>query len=297
MEIVQKDAVTDGYHVFWELGPMDHSYMLEKLTELGIPQFVEPPMSCTESLRAALVDYKLGNKSYLNSGVDDLVIEPLQDRSDGLALVRRKRGRVKNGHDTLFSVRVVPDGPTETLTVTKVDSTITVDEYTLLCNYHKYRQLVDTGSLGRSLVNILGHYHATCLKDSGGLYYLPGMYNPEFEQVAEVYKNGCGGRVSLVQIVMGDSARASIMAGITPELKAAAAEIVEQVATGDLGERALNHRNKKALTLFTKATEYEAILGEQLTIVREALTAAAISASSGIAIKEDKDLFNDMFLS
>ena len=291
------NATVGGCHVYWELKWQYHEYMKRELEQINLGKFCPPPRSCTEALRAAMADYRLLHKASLlgNEQDADLMIEPLRSRNDGLVLVRRRRGKTTNNHTDLFSATITFDGPLEVVTVTHAAVSVSLQQ--LQNSYDEYRKQIDPAVLGRSLVDLLEHFHATCPRSAGGLYYLPEKYSEDFNQIVKIYENGERGMITVAHIVLDDSAKRSIQTAISEELTNSADKILEEMAAGDLGEKALENRSQKAQYLLEKATEYEQFLGVQLVQCRKLLDTAVMATSSTVAIQEDNDVFDSMFTS
>ncbi len=288
-------AVITGGYVFWECCTAPHAALLARLDAIDLKKFCPPPRSISESMRAALTDYKHANKVSLGGGDElvDLVIEPLKNRECGFVITRRVRGEVGNEHTPIFSATVARDADNEIVSITSGDANVDV----IQCSYNQYRKQIEGAAIGRSLVELLRHFHGTCMRTAGGLYYLPEAHSQEWDAVVDAYESVSAGIMITHSIVqLDDSTIRAVRKAVSDELTTRASEIAKEIRDNALGEDALKGRVKQAQELLNKVSEYEEFLNQELFECRIMIDLAMTAASSGDAVQEDNELFDGMYL-
>lgn len=158
----------------------------------------------------------------------------------------------------------------------------------------RFRQIVKPAQVAACLVQVINHLYGTPLRSHGGIYWMPDKALGVWDQVrAAVHESAVRGRAYVYKVTHSfdnDSLRA-VRDAITAEATREAEEIMRDVDSGKLGERALRARAKEAERLIEKVKDYENILGQSLSVVRSivedveiAATAAKITASSAPAV-------------
>jgi hypothetical protein len=291
MQTSQTNALVSGAIVMWDCGATEHETLMAKLTYIGLEDFCPPPRSKNEALRCAMGDYAGQQKKLLvhNGRKKDLIIQPLKGRDDGLEMVEVARGQTDNDYTSRFSAKI--EGENEQVTVTSGSA----PSWLIQESYAKYRAEVTGGAVGSSLVNILQHLHGTCVRQIGGVYYLPEDAVAKWDEVVTAYESAGPNRVNRTRIVLDDQAIRMVKQAITRELTTAAGQIAEEVRQGDLGEKALENRKESAQKLRERAKLYEGILSTQLAECRAVIDLAETAASSAVAVQDSGNCFDDMY--
>lgn len=138
--------------------------------------------------------------------------------------------------------------------------------------YKRQRSILKPSQVASSLVAILAHLNAVVLRPTGGVYWLPDSSLGIWQQLADVVQvAGVGGRNAVYRITHtfdAESVRA-VRDAVLAEADREAAEIIKEVDSGELGERALRARADQADRLKEKVQEYERILNESLGTATE----------------------------
>jgi hypothetical protein len=295
MNVQTTNALVSGALVFWDAGPTEHELLLAKLALIGLEKFCPAPRSANESLKGAMADYGAAEKKTMQTtGKVDLVVEPLESKSDGFVLTKRVRGTTRNEHDDLFSCKVESqqDGSVETPQLTSGYADMRLIER----SYGVYRQQINGSNVGRSLVDLLSHLHGTCIRSIGGVYYLPEDAVAKWDEVVQAYESaGHKNEINRHRIVLDDQAIRTVKRAITRELVGSAGAIAEEIRSGSLGEKALEKRVADAQELRERCRLYEGILHAELAECHAVIGLAETAASSGQAVKESNDVFDSMF--
>jgi hypothetical protein len=138
--------------------------------------------------------------------------------------------------------------------------------------YTRQRAILKPSQVATSLVGILSHLNAVVLRPTGGIYWLPDASLSTWQELADVVQAaGVGGRNAIYRITHtfdAESVRA-VRDAVLAEADREAAEIIKDVDSGELGERALKSRAEQADRLKLKVQEYERILNESLGTATE----------------------------
>ena len=291
-------AQVSGAYVMWDVVPTQYGSLLERLTNIGLEKYCPPPRSPNAALRKALGDYAAQEKKLLpndDSKKRDMVVQPLKKREDGFEVVEVARDHKENDYRPRFSakVEITQDGNCESVIVTRgYASTYRIDE-----SYRKYRQEIEGSDVGRSLVNLLQHFHGTCVRTVGGVYYLPEDAVSQWDDVVTAYESAGRNTVNRTRIVLDDSSIRTVKRAITTELTGQAGRIAEEIKSGSLGKDALANRLREAQALAERAAEYESILNCELAECQAMITLAKMAASSGTAMQDDSAVFDELYAS
>jgi hypothetical protein len=148
---------------------------------------------------------------------------------------------------------------------------------------HEYQAqslLVKPQQVAISLVACINELAGVSLRPSGGFYWMPDSALPLWNQIVDVVQRA--GKNSVYQITHSfdsDSIRA-VRDAILAEAEKEAADILTDVESGKLGERALKTRAADAENLQRKVEEYERLLGEALPVAAAIAKKAEITALS-----------------
>lgn len=194
-----------------------------------------------------------------------------------------------------FAVMTVTPGHDEVVTTTT--HAVAVDEHGVITirrgysyylqteieeEYRRQSSLIKGAQVASALVACMKELNAVTLRPSGGVYWLPESSLRLWGQLSRVVEGASvGGKNSIYKITHAfdhDSMRA-VRDAIMNEARKEASEIMEEVDSGTLGERALKSKAEQADTLKSKIEIYEQILGESLDIAKDIATQAELAAS------------------
>lgn len=136
--------------------------------------------------------------------------------------------------------------------------------------YNNERQLLRPAQVATALVACMANLNAVMLRPTGGLYWLPDTSLHTWTQLADVVQGAAVGNTiyRITHAFDNESVRA-VRDAILAESNRRATEIIADIDSGELGERALRQRSRDADALRIKVEEYERILGEALPSARE----------------------------
>lgn len=159
------------------------------------------------------------------------------------------------------------------------------------CHYLAERKLLRPSQVATALVACMANLNAVMLRPTGGLYWLPDTSLQTWAQLADVVQGaGVGNTIYRITHAFDNESVRAVRDAILSEANRRAAEIITDIDSGELGERALRQRSRDADALRIKVEEYERILGEALPGARElaerannASVAARLIAPAAIA--------------
>lgn len=262
-----------GAIVFWTLSEWTGLIKLnERLTELGFGE-------CTPERRPAPAALKSSLEEVL--GTKNTLIRPLKDR-DGFTVVRERRGETENDYTHELSAKLLYR---EDKSVDRIEfhgyhaSNRVVTEV-----FNRHLGLLPANAVADCLVKIVARLQGTALRPRGGVYWIPNSQVSVWREVGQAVELCAEHKAhklyTMRQLMDADAARA-IRDSIEQELLTEARRIHEEVMSGELGERALESRRVLVEDLAEKAREYETIIGQSLSHLREALDKSLIAEAAG----------------
>ena len=288
-------AVVNGAFVYWDAGVTDHAVILEKLTDLGLDHLAPSKRTPNEALAKALKDYGEAEIAKVCKANDtekvkrtSLVQPRLSQDRNGLELLTVTRKAGPNDYDQLLSAKVDP------LTDVVEIEQGWIPSYQIQEAYNAYRRQCSGSQVGQSLVSILKHYHATCVRAAGGLYYLPDDLVDDWDMVAEAFEKASKENlIHRVKIVMDENAARTVRAAISQELVKAAGEIAEDLKHISK-DSAVELRRARADQLRKKCERYKRVLSDDLIEVEAVLNMAEVSLNAATAVQETEEVFEGL---
>src|SRR5262249_39008919 len=137
-------------------------------------------------------------------------------------------------------------------------------------SFNRHLGLLRAAQVSASLVRILDSLGATRLRPSGAVYWLPEYHLDRWQRVAEVVEKAGLSKPNSVYVIrhqMDADAMRAVRDAIVAEVGTEAARIKREVQSGELGERALEHRQQHAAELQQKIAMYEDLLGIGLELL------------------------------
>jgi hypothetical protein len=267
--MVESSLAVGGGVVFWTLPAWtDRDRLGAAFEPLGLAAHVPAPRPAAAVLRDALAAALGGPR---------VLVRPLADR-DGFAVVREHRGHAANGYTTDLVARVtatdppqlefdLPGGPAERVAEA----------------FRRNVGRVPAAQLSAALVRVVEALGGTCLRPGGAVYWVPGPRLDDWARVAGAVEAAAGGRPAAVYLLRhrldADAVRA-VRAAVVAEVRTAADQVRDEVATGALGGRALAARQQQAAELRAKVLRYVDLLAVGLADLRAAVDAADQAAAA-----------------
>lgn len=273
---VSGDVAEAGAIVYWTLsGPVEYGKLVEAWTAAGFAagDVVEPPNPQTACLRA-LNEERSERSRRLRRPLEGrrghaLVDESAQDRE--LEYEVRCRADV----DALGRIRVeTADAELQA----RVEAAY---------RRHLFSELSTCDVSGWLAGKLLARVDAVALRPTGGFYFVPREGVATWRALIGVIKACSNHAFYEVPAMHTEEAIDAILAAVTAEARSEADGMWEELASGKLGERALEARAERAARCREKVERYERLLGigigglcEQLTKLRADFCAAAIRANA-----------------
>lgn len=149
-----------------------------------------------------------------------------------------------------------------------------------------FRRHLDTilaTDLSTWLVELTTKLDAVKLKETGGMYFIPAGKAALAHKVALALRP-VGTTIYEIPAMDAESATVAFVDAITDEVKAVAAGIMDEIATGKLGERALSARAATAKNLAEKVKRYEALLGTSMSDLQAQITQISGAVASAALV-------------
>jgi hypothetical protein len=271
-----------GYITFWNLTAGTHPTYEDGFKQLGLEEFTPTRQTPRQSLREATHDLMVG--SY--------VLQPAHRRI--------LKSRTINKRLAVFDV-YLQQGPAELSKqsapppivpafTTRLDKNenVTLELHegvekiphssyaTSLAHlqqmYRSERNTCTPSAVSKSLTATLESLNCTSLRPSrGGIHWIPESKLRKWQAVAEVVDRGSRHsaekhvpHVHVLSVKRDKDLLIAVKQGLTHSIATAAKALVNDVQDSDLGQRAVENRQKEATILKRKVEEYEEILGETL---------------------------------
>ncbi len=269
--------------VWWRPTMFTHLDPLRQtLIGLGYEKMVPPARTSAAALRSALEEV-FPTRTHR--------VEALKSRN-AFEVITISRGEQRNDYAHHLRVGIDDDNAVE---VQPFHSDIA---HKIVAAFNNHRGLVTSAGVTKSLLEVIYALKGTRLRDDGGLYGLPGDQKDAWRTLARAIEmvpthGGKSWKVYLCHHEMDEDTVRCVRDAICAEVESQAMEIKQQVLLGELGERALMHRQSLAAGLQDKIKLYEGLLGEGLAHLRsavesadEAVCAATILISAGPEVGE-----------
>jgi hypothetical protein len=269
--MVENPLRIGGAVTFWTIGELTVRGLLQDgLEAAGFGTFVPEPRPPAGALKDALQQV-LGGPTTL--------IRPLKSR-DGFCVIQEQRGDQVNTYQPSLIARI--DAALQ-ITLMPYDARAQA----IVDAYNAHLGMLRTQQVSAALVGILDQLGGTRLRPSGAIYWLPAPHLPAWQQVAQAVETAGFGRPNAVYVLrhqMDEDAIRAVRDAIVAEVTGEAARIDQEVSAGDLGERALEHRQTQAEELRRKILQYEDILGLGLQSLHQAVDQAEAAACKAVLL-------------
>lgn len=250
-----KQLSHDGAVVFWSAGPTTRDLLHARLTNLGLEDFTPNPKTDEAALKAALKDYAASKTSTLKPQGRDKIVEKHRRRADGFDVVDvERRGKDESNDYTVDFAARVEQGR---VMVSRGYANV----FELQEQFQAHKEALTGAQASGALVKILAHLSGTCLKDEGGVYWLPGKSIEAWDQVIAAFEEtGATTKVYRMVVEMDVQTVRAVKDAIVKEITTPAGSIIDEIKANDFRESALERRRAVAMALRERVREYEGIL-------------------------------------
>jgi hypothetical protein len=265
--MIEKSMHVLGACTFWTIGEQTLRPVLQAgLKGAGFGTFTPEQRPAAGALRDALTQV-LGGPTVL--------IRRLEDR-DGFAVVEERRGQDANDYQHTLTARINDD--TLQIRFSPFDERAA----RVVAAFNTHLGMLKPAQVSTALVAILDSLGGTRLRPTGAIYWLPEHRLDEWQRVAQAVERAAAGRPSAVYLLrnqMDADAVRAVRDAIVAEVQQEAERIQKEVASAELGERALENRRTQAGELRQKIALYEELLGVGLHGLEQAVDAAEQSVA------------------
>lgn len=271
--MIERTVGVEGGVVYWAAGPTRREVLESYLQGIGLSDHMPPMRTEAAALREALGEVCAAKKT---RDVDYIVQSHKNPGKHGFDVVAVRRDTDCNGYSVRYGVKI-DNGSVET-------THGYCDDYQLAQLYAELRGMLGGSSISSFLVKMLGLLGGVTLRENGGIYWLSSSSLPLWEKVTSVVEQSAvengKNRCYLLRTLMDHGTARAVKDAVTSEVEAAAIAIAEELASGELGEAAVENRKARAEMLLRRVEGYERILGEGL----EKLRSTVENVSNSIAI-------------
>lgn len=277
--MIETSISAAGAIVYWS--PAEHSdgpLLDSGLTAAGFAAFTPEPRPPEAVLRDAL-EHVVSTPT--------LLVRPLEKGAKGFCIVEEKRGP-QNEYEVLLTAQLYSDNSGARLH--GVSSTgyqlILQNEPLIQDAYTKFKTAFRPAQVSAVLVKILTSLAGVRLRPQGAIYWLPqgtlDLWGKVTQAVEAAAFPGECTRTYMVRTLMDEATVRAVHDAIVDEARTQATEIDEDVASGQLGVRALNTRIQIAQNLRQKIRLYETILGKSLSELSQSVAKVETAASLAV---------------
>lgn len=277
--MVETKISSGGAAVYWSLSPwFDRAVLAAGLTNLGLEKLTPSPRPVIQCLRASL------NAMYRGQ---NFLVQKLRDRSALEVVQVRPLTETANEYVQVLLAQIgTDDDDNPKITLSPFEQTLAEN---LVEGFNNARGLVSGASVSDMLITRVLMLGGTTLREAGGLYWLHNDQLAQWQELTRVVENSstrdkCA--CYLLRHNMDEEAVRAVRDAIENESLAESQKLWDEVSSGQLGERALRHRQEKAELLAQKVERFETMLSVSLSgcrsaaeNARNAAAAAALMAS------------------
>lgn len=272
-----------GAVVLWKLAQFDRQKIQYALKAMGLSKYIPKEKTNREALKQAL---KRRAFVLTDTHQEVMVINPETHKKQQSAngkryeLVSVQRSSQENTYQTVYSVMIPKSGEQELHLIKpgvlannnvgqQAIGSWWQEELLLKDLYNKEKTVLEAAPVGSALSDICVYeFEGTVIRPSGGVYWIPNRHLVDWKRLMDSIP-GCtvpGGEAKLFSLgVRRDKdAVIAVTAGIVKEIETNCAELTSSINEGDLGERALNNRQKQAIEMKKKIDTYERLLRHPL---------------------------------
>ena len=262
---------TGGAFCFWTCATWSDQKKLQTLfSSLGLGAYAPKPMAVNVVLREAL-EKVLGRKTE-NAWTDkDVLIRPMAN-ANSFCVMEEHKGKTENEYKQTLMCKI--DTNTLKISFAPLDDRAAA----VVSEFNEHRGYVSGSLVGSSLVALVKKMNGTTIRQTGGLYWLPSTHAAEWKSIGDAVE-ACSvygtSRVYLASMEVNAESIRVVRDAIKAEILRESERLLDEIATGELGDKAIASRKEYLEQLEAKVKEYEGIVGESLVDLRDALSKCA----------------------
>lgn len=240
----------DGSVCFWSLSDKTDRSLLEiGLRSIGMEDLMPPVRPSPAILRDALQQA---------CGDARTLIRPLGDRR-GFAVVEEQRGTNNNGYSERFTVKT-KDVANGLGLEFNGDYYKDADKVRLACA--EWHGIASSDQVANVLVKAVAMLKGISLRPSGAIYWVPGTAVDTWTKLGAVIEMASSSASKIYRIShdFDDAAVRAVCDAVIHEIETDTERIEEDVLGGELGERALEGRQREAENMRSKVLIYQDLL-------------------------------------
>ncbi len=275
----------NGAIVYWQAADTNRDKLRAALEVAGLDKFMPDPREAyavlRSSLKALAAEHKkvdsevivLPHKNHEQNGYDIQFVEKHEARNDVLYLGEAKIGDV---------------GPEQS-------GALPWDFTQLYAQYQYQANHVSAAGVGKVLVNAVHYLGGVCLRQAGGVYWVPQDSMQQLDAVADAFKAANDKiKVYPIHTVMDQHAIEAVRDALFAEVTDILAKTKAELAENKLTERVLGNRKRSAVELHDRVKRFEEIFGQTLETLHDAVRATELELEAATAL-EDEKVFGNLF--
>lgn len=267
---MQDKQVSGGtFWTFWTCATWtDHGKLKYEMDAIGLGEAVPARMTDGAALYESLKVVFPGNGK---GSAKDVLIRPLSELK-GYAVVEEEKAKTKNEYKQLLMARI-DNNQILLHPFDQEQASLIVQEF------GKHKSCVGGSEVGSMLVRLAHKYQATTLRQTGGIYALPMKWSDIWRKLSHAVESSSSSGRSIVYLatmeVNADSVRV-VRDAIRREMATESKKLLDKIASGTMGDQATESAKIRLIDMEKKVQEYEAIVGESLSDLRDALNSCAV---------------------
>ena len=269
--MLEQSVRVSGATVSWSLTPTNRDALGDVYGAHGVRESLPPETSDRSALKGAMEDLK---------GKDQIVQALKTPSQNGYEVVNIERGVSHNAYTNNFSAWISNGA---------VQTGYGFADRTQLQERFLYRRgLLAPSAVSESLKAIVMTMDAVVVYP--GTYWVPQHKLAQWQALAkEVERLGEGeNRLRQLTTVMDENTAREVRDALITEMDKAATQIALDLASGTLGDEALENRKDQAMALHKRIEQYEGILDETLeelhTVVEAVQQAATLATLQSVGV-------------
>lgn len=137
--------------------------------------------------------------------------------------------------------------------------------------YEIAKHTLAPADIGTWLCEKLTALKAIPLRDRGGIYFVPQPVVVKWQKIQSALTACSAHHVHTIPALKSKEAIQAILSALTSDTRAACGKIAGDVAAGELGNKALDKRQREVDELLDRVAAYEGIVGQSLGELRDAI--------------------------
>jgi hypothetical protein len=269
------DPTLLGAIVLWSChGPIRHDKLRTAWLDDGLDEgLLLSPTSPYVALRRAMeLAESDARVRPMRDSKDEAVPEGTGSEAEGFVYVYERRRAGRPVYERGLEVVLDKASPTGITFGGKRDADI---EDLILAAFERTSRLVEPSDVGAWLRRLaVKRLNATTVRDTGGVYFIPPVGVPQWLAWSAVVETASSRyNLQTIPAMRTKEAISAVLSAFTAEIQADVEKITEQADDrgGDATSRFKTMKAKALQSLFDRVVEYEGILGQRLTDLRDSL--------------------------